>query len=214
MCGREIKFLATLREHSEHLATNIHNSIHHNGLYTHTAKMIGGISLFSINAILILSTDDGKLLSNFSAIPPQAQEPGLLIFTTSTISQFHIHNSYTAKSTTGSYLNYAHLSQASRIYCKYYQSPHPPLGTTAGSKDYPGHNPYVRFTQPLLHVHITYMAQTTLKEQKTFEKGLLEKTAKTNADISKAHKSGRVSSSRALANCNSSLRQSRGVLQV
>jgi len=75
--------------------------------------MAPNISLFSINAILVLSTDD-----------------------------------------------------SSRIYTKYYQSPHPPLGTPAHATNYPGANPY-----------------PTLKEQKAFEKGLLEKTVKTNGDV-------------------------------
>lgn len=47
-----------------------------------------------------------------------------------------------------------------------YNPPHPPPGTPAHSKDYPGANPY-----------------PTLKEQKAFEKGLLEKTAKQNTDV-------------------------------
>ena len=68
------------------------------------------LTLFSINAILILSTDD-----------------------------------------------------SSRILAKYYDAPHP---TAAGSTNFPGANNY-----------------PTLKEQKAFEKGLLEKTAKQTTDV-------------------------------
>ncbi|KAE9967942.1 hypothetical protein EG328_007892 [Venturia inaequalis] len=75
--------------------------------------MAPSISLFSINAILILSADDG-----------------------------------------------------SRLYSKYYQSPHPPLGTPAGSTNYAGASAY-----------------PTLSSQKAFETGLREKTVKTNADV-------------------------------
>ncbi len=71
------------------------------------------LSLFSVNAILILATDD-----------------------------------------------------ASRVLAKYYSSPHPPAGTTDKSLNYPGANPY-----------------PTVKEQKAFEKGLLEKTGKQSTDI-------------------------------
>ncbi|PGH01032.1 hypothetical protein GX51_05468 [Blastomyces parvus] len=71
------------------------------------------ISLFSVNAILIMSTDD-----------------------------------------------------SSRIFAKYYSPPHPPAGTAANSLDYPGANPY-----------------PTVKDQKAFEKGLLEKTVKQTSDI-------------------------------
>ncbi|EEH11432.1 coatomer zeta subunit [Histoplasma capsulatum var. duboisii H88] len=71
------------------------------------------ISLFSVNAILIMSTDD-----------------------------------------------------SSRIFAKYYSPPHPPTGIPANSSDYPGANPY-----------------PTVKDQKSFEKGLLEKTAKQTSDI-------------------------------
>lgn len=74
--------------------------------------MLGPISLFSVNAILILSTDD-----------------------------------------------------SSRILAKYYSPPHLPPGTTSTSS-YPGQNPY-----PLL------------KDQKAFEKGLLDKTSKQNSDV-------------------------------
>ena len=76
--------------------------------------MLAPISLFSVNAILILSTDD-----------------------------------------------------SSRILAKYYSPPHPPPGTTSTSTStYPGQNPY-----PLL------------KDQKAFEKGLLDKTSKQNSDV-------------------------------
>lgn len=76
------------------------------------------ISLFSVNAILILSTDD-----------------------------------------------------SSRVLVKYYSPPHPPTttGTTphsTSSGSYPGQNPY-----------------PSVKEQKAFEKGLLEKTAKQTSDV-------------------------------
>lgn len=67
------------------------------------------MSLFSVNAILILSTDD-----------------------------------------------------RSRILTKYYSAPHPPPNGTS----HPGANPY-----------------PTIKEQKAFEKGLLEKTNKQSSDI-------------------------------
>ncbi|KAK2762865.1 Golgi-to-ER vesicle coat component [Arachnomyces sp. PD_36] len=71
------------------------------------------LSLFSVNAVLIMSTDD-----------------------------------------------------SSRIYTKYYSPPHPPAGTPAGSTDYPGANPY-----------------PSVKDQKAFEKGLLEKTVKQTSDV-------------------------------
>lgn len=71
------------------------------------------LSLFSVNAVLIMSTDD-----------------------------------------------------SSRIYAKYYSPPHPPAGTPAGSTDYPGANPY-----------------PNVKDQKAFEKGLLEKTVKQTSDV-------------------------------
>ncbi|KAF2012259.1 snare-like protein [Aaosphaeria arxii CBS 175.79] len=67
------------------------------------------LSLFSVNAILILAIDDG-----------------------------------------------------SRILTKYYSNPHPPQGAT----EYPGQ-----------------IAYKTVKDQKAFEKGLLEKTAKQTTDI-------------------------------
>lgn len=75
--------------------------------------MPGSLSLFSINAVLVMSADDG-----------------------------------------------------SRIFAKYYSPPHPPAGTPAHSTNYPGANPY-----------------PTLKEQKAFEKGLLEKTNKQSSDV-------------------------------
>jgi len=75
--------------------------------------MPSNMSLFAVNAILILSTDD-----------------------------------------------------SSRILAKYYSAPHPPAGATANSTNYPGANPYPQ-----------------LKDQKAFEKGLLEKTSKQNSDI-------------------------------
>ncbi|KGQ02022.1 hypothetical protein PAAG_11198 [Paracoccidioides lutzii Pb01] len=75
--------------------------------------MLAPISLFSVNAILIMSTDD-----------------------------------------------------SSRIFAKYYSPPHRPAGTSANSTDYPGANPY-----------------PNLKDQKAFEKGLLEKTVKQTSDI-------------------------------
>jgi len=75
--------------------------------------MPADISLFSVNAILILSTDD-----------------------------------------------------SSRILAKYYSVPHPPAGASLNATNYPGANPY-----------------PTLKDQKAFEKGLLEKTFKQTSDI-------------------------------
>lgn len=74
--------------------------------------MPSNLSLFSVNAILIISADD-----------------------------------------------------SSRILAKYYSSPHPPAGHDKSGK-YPGANPY-----------------PTLKEQKAFEQGLVEKTAKQSSDI-------------------------------
>ncbi|KAF1919316.1 Longin-like domain-containing protein [Ampelomyces quisqualis] len=68
------------------------------------------LSLFSVQAILVLATDDG-----------------------------------------------------SRILTKYYSNPHPPAG---GHGDFPGQ-----------------IAYKTVKDQKAFEKGLLEKTAKQTTDI-------------------------------
>ncbi|KAI9673938.1 MAG: Golgi-to-ER vesicle coat component [Caeruleum heppii] len=55
---------------------------------------------------------------------------------------------------------------SSRILAKYYSAPHPPAGVSEKSTSYPGANPY-----------------PTLKEQKAFEKGLVEKTAKQTSDI-------------------------------
>ncbi|KAF3392830.1 Nuclear export mediator factor Nemf [Penicillium rolfsii] len=75
--------------------------------------MPGPLSLFSVNAVLIMSADDG-----------------------------------------------------SRIFAKYYSAPHPPTGTAPDSTDYPGANPY-----------------PTVKEQRAFEKGLLEKTNKSSSDV-------------------------------
>jgi hypothetical protein len=75
--------------------------------------MPGSLSLFSVNAVLLMSADDG-----------------------------------------------------SRIFAKYYSPPHPPAGTAPNSTDYPGANPY-----------------PTLKEQKAFEQGLLEKTNKQTSDV-------------------------------
>lgn len=69
------------------------------------------MSLFSVNAVLVLSTDD-----------------------------------------------------SSRILAKYYSPPH--LPSNAQGNNYPGANPYL-----------------TVKDQKAFEKGLLEKTAKQTSDI-------------------------------
>ena len=80
-------------------------------LHAITTIMSPNMSLFSVNAILVLSTDD-----------------------------------------------------RSRILTKYYCAPHPPSNTN--TKDYPGSNAY-----------------PTLKDQKAFEKGLLEKTNKGTGDI-------------------------------
>ncbi|KAK5128583.1 Longin-like domain-containing protein [Cryomyces antarcticus] len=57
-------------------------------------------------------------------------------------------------------------SDNSRILAKYYSAPHAPAGTPAHSTTYPGANPY-----------------PSVKEQKAFEKGLMEKTNKQNSDI-------------------------------
>jgi len=76
-----------------------------------TAIMAPNMSLFSVNAILVLSTDD-----------------------------------------------------SSRILTRYYSPPHIPHN--AHGNDYPGANPY-----------------PNLKDQKAFEKGLLEKTAKQTSDV-------------------------------
>lgn len=75
--------------------------------------MPGPLSLFSVNAVLIMSADDG-----------------------------------------------------SRIFAKYYSPPHPPAGTAPNATDYPGANPY-----------------PTVKEQKGFESGLVEKTNKQTSDV-------------------------------
>ncbi|MCJ1255639.1 Golgi-to-ER vesicle coat component [Lignoscripta atroalba] len=53
-----------------------------------------------------------------------------------------------------------------RILAKYYSAPHPPANTPHNSHNYPGANPY-----------------PTLKDQKAFEKGLVEKTNKTSSDV-------------------------------
>ncbi|SLM41145.1 coatomer subunit zeta, partial [Lasallia pustulata] len=54
-----------------------------------------------------------------------------------------------------------------RILAKYYSAPHPPPGSSPHhAPNHPGVSPY-----------------PTLKEQKAFEKGLLEKTNKQNSDI-------------------------------
>lgn len=73
--------------------------------------MAPNMSLFSVNAILLISTDD-----------------------------------------------------SSRILAKYYSQPHIPHG--AQGNNYPGANPY-----------------PTVKDQKAFEKGLLEKTVKQTSDV-------------------------------
>jgi hypothetical protein len=52
-----------------------------------------------------------------------------------------------------------------RLLAKYYSAPHPPLHSAPGSS-YPGSNPY-----------------PTLKDQKNFEKGLMEKTNKQSSDV-------------------------------
>ncbi|EEA28141.1 Golgi-to-ER vesicle coat component [Talaromyces marneffei ATCC 18224] len=75
--------------------------------------MPGSLSIFTVNAVLIMSTDD-----------------------------------------------------SSRIFAKYYSPPHPPAGVPATSTDYPGANPY-----------------PTVKEQKNFESGLMEKTNKQTNDV-------------------------------
>lgn len=54
----------------------------------------------------------------------------------------------------------------SRLLAKYFSAPHPPANLPAGANTYPGANPY-----------------PTLKEQKAFEKGLMEKTNKTVNDV-------------------------------
>lgn len=86
--------------------TTIHNA---------TAIMPGSMSLFTVNAVLIMSTEDN-----------------------------------------------------SRIYAKYFSPPHPPAGVspTSGPADFPGANPY-----------------PSVKEQKAFETGLMEKTNKQTSDV-------------------------------
>jgi hypothetical protein len=81
--------------------------------HTLIPAMAPNLTLFSVNAILILSTDD-----------------------------------------------------STRILAKYYTAPHAPAGTPAGSTTHPGSNPY-----------------PSVKDQKAFEKGLLEKTAKQTTDV-------------------------------
>lgn len=75
--------------------------------------MPGSLSLFTVNAVLIMSTDD-----------------------------------------------------SSRLFAKYYSPPHPPAGVPANSTNYPGANPY-----------------PTVKEQKSFESGLMDKTNKQTNDV-------------------------------
>lgn len=75
--------------------------------------MAPNMSLFSVNAILLLSTDD-----------------------------------------------------RSRILAKYYSAPHAPATTTPHQELSPGANPY-----------------PTFKEQKSFEKGLMDKTNKSGTDV-------------------------------
>jgi len=75
--------------------------------------MLGPLSLFTVNAVLIMSTDD-----------------------------------------------------SSRIFAKYYSPPHPPTGVAANSTNHSGASPY-----------------PTVKEQKAFEKGLMEKTNKQANDV-------------------------------
>lgn len=58
------------------------------------------------------------------------------------------------------------VDDSSRILAKYYSSPHPPSGSSDKSGSHPGSSPY-----------------PTLKEQRTFEQGLLEKTVKHTTDI-------------------------------
>lgn len=84
-----------------------------NDFAKHIRTMPGPLSLFSVNAVLVMSADDG-----------------------------------------------------SRIFSKYYSAPHPPAGSAPNSTDYPGANPY-----------------PTVKEQRAFEKGLLEKTNKSTSDV-------------------------------
>lgn len=78
-----------------------------------SSTMPGPLSLFSVNAVLVMSADDG-----------------------------------------------------SRIFTKYYSPPHPPAGAAPNATDYPGANPY-----------------QTVKEQKSFESGLLDKTNKQTSDV-------------------------------
>lgn len=80
---------------------------------TTSLTMPGPLSLFSVNAVLVMSADDG-----------------------------------------------------SRIFAKYYSPPHPPAGVAPNSTDYPGANPY-----------------PSVKEQKAFEAGLMEKSNKQTNDV-------------------------------
>lgn len=95
--------------------STINNLLHQVSLlsYDPTITMPGPLSLFSVNAVLVMSADDG-----------------------------------------------------SRIFTKYYSPPHPPAGTAPNATDYPGANPY-----------------PTVKEQKAFESGLLDKTNKQTSDV-------------------------------
>lgn len=99
---------ATLTSRQE---INTINELHHRRAPDPTPKMPPNMSLFSVNAILLLSTDDG-----------------------------------------------------SRILTRYYSPPHIPQG--AQGNNHPGANPYV-----------------SVKDQKAFEKGLIEKTAKQTSDV-------------------------------
>lgn len=96
---------------------SINNRVHFanccDKLKKNNSTMPGPLSLFSVNAVLVVSADDG-----------------------------------------------------SRIFAKYYSAPHPPAGAASNSTDYPGANPY-----------------PTVKEQRAFEKGLLEKTNKSTSDV-------------------------------
>lgn len=108
---RYIKAIGSSRSQFPHPPTSLIGS---KGRQKNTpVKMPSSLSLSSVNAVLIMSTDD-----------------------------------------------------SSRIFAKYYSPPHPPAGTAASSTDYPGANPY-----------------PNVKDQKTFEKGLLDKTAKQTTDI-------------------------------
>ena len=58
------------------------------------------------------------------------------------------------------------VDDGSRIFAKYYSAPHPPVGTATNSTEVRSANPY-----------------PTIKEQRAFEKGLLEKTNKSTSDV-------------------------------